>query len=255
MIDGSTKSLAYKAFCNHFQYIWECDSTLDFEDVAYCEKDKRPIFIRKPEQIHTSSKIERLKHLPSHNIDWEHRSRQLYQVVNSLCPIVSPVDVPEVGFLGAAWDQKSNGSYGPCEPALILEDLFKRGFEKLDRVRVAVLRSELGSSLSRSLFELMNASTFSIVVLTKEIEDKYCKPNVYVELGYLLHKNKGNRTFIICEKGMDFATDIQDNTYLLFSRSRPQALDEMKRVYHELLHAMWRTGIISRTTMDELRKE
>lgn len=255
MIDGSEKCPAYDVFCNHFRYIWECDSTFDYDDVAYCEKDKRPVFIRKPEKLLTASKVERLKRLPTANIDWDLRSRQMLQVVNSICPIVSPVDEPEVGFLAAAWEQKPDGSHGPCEPASILEDLFKRGFEKLNRIRVAVLRSELGSSLSRSLFELMNASTFSIIVLTKEIENKFCKPNVYIELGYLLNKNKGRRTFIVSEREMEFVTDIQDITYLTFSKSSPQSPDEMKRVYKELLTAMWRAGIISKTTLDTLNKD
>lgn len=254
MVDARSNRTAYDAFCNHFQYIWECDSTLDYHDVAYRETSKRTVFIRKPEKTQTSNKIERLKRTPSQGIDWELRSRQIHQVVNSICPIVAPVDLPEVGFLAAAWEQKHDSSYGPCEPALMLEESFKRGFEKIEHVQVAVLRSELGASLSRSLFELMNASTFSIIILTKEIEDRFCKPNVYIELGYLLQKNKGHRTYIVAERGMDFATDIQDITFLPFNRTRPQSLDEMRRIYKELLQAMWRTGIISKSTLDKLNQ-
>lgn len=254
MLDDHKNNTAYSGFCNHFQYIWECDSTLDYRDVAYRERSKRTVFIRKPEKILTSHKIERLKRTQCKGIDWELRSRQIHQVVNSICPIVAPVDRPEVGFLAAAWEQKPDSSYGPCEPAMMLEEAFNRGFEKVEQVQVAVLRSELGASLSRSLFDLMNASTFSIVILTKEIEDRFCKPNVYIELGYLLQKNKGLRTYIVAERGMDFATDIQDITFLPFTRTRPQSLDEMRRIYRELLQSMWRTGIISKSTLDKLNQ-
>jgi hypothetical protein len=252
MVNGQRNQTAYLALCNHFQYIWECDSTLDYADVAYKERGKRLIFIKKPEKISTTAKIERLQHTVSSPIDWEARSRHLYRLVNSICPLVPPVDRPEVGFLAAAWEQKSDSSHGPCEPALMLEEEFKRGFEKVDDIQVAVLRSELGSSLTHSLFDLMSASTFGIVVLTKEIVEKICTPNVYIELGYLLRKNKWSRTFIVAERGVEFPSDIQGFTFLPFNRTRPQSQDEMRRIYRELLLSMKRVGIISKPTLDKL---
>jgi len=259
MLDGNNHSNAYEAFCNHFRCIWECDSTLDYDDVAYRGDRKRTLLIRKPEKLLTAHKIARLKSLNSQKeeIDWERRELQLYQLVNSLCPIVASVDAPERGFLAAAWEPKSDGSTAPCEPAMMLEELFAQGFEKVnrDRVRVVVLQSELGTSLSRSLFGAMDASTFSIIVLTKELAEQFCRANVYVELGYLLHKNKRARTFIVVEDGMNCPTDIGDITFLRFNRTKPyQSREEMRRIYKELLKAMLRARIINRNTFDDLNK-
>jgi hypothetical protein len=255
MIDGSDHNCAYEAFCNHFRYIWECDSTLDCDDVVERPTELSRVYIRKPEQLQTASKVERLRKSASgarNKVDWELRSRQFLQVINSICPIVAPADDPEVGFLAAPWAEKRGGGSDLCEPALRLEDLFKRGFEKVPDIRVSVLRSELGTSLSTSLFNMMNSSTFSIIVLTKETAEGYCKPNVYIELGYLLHKNKGRRTFIVAERGVVFPADIQDMTVLFFERTTPQSQDEMQRIYAELLQGMARAGIISSTTLEIL---
>jgi hypothetical protein len=259
MIDGGEQGSAYEAFCNHFRCIWECDSTLDYADVAYRRDRVRTVIIRKPEKLLTSHKIARLKSLNNQNeeIDWERRELQLYQLVNSLCPIVASVDAPERGFLAAAWEPKNNGGTAPCEPAAMLEELFEQGFERVnrDRVRVVVLQSELGASLSRSLFGSMDASTFGIIVLTKEIEEQFCRANVYVELGYLLHKNKRARTFILIEEGMNCPTDIGDITFLTFKRTKPyQSREEMKRIYKELLRAMMQARIINRNTFDDLNE-
>jgi hypothetical protein len=258
MIDGSNHCVAYEAFCNHFRCIWECDSTLDYPDVVNQAHGKRNINIIKPEDLRPSHKIARLKALPARNdekIDWERRGNQMYQLVNNLCPIVASVNTPERGFLAAAWEPKGGCSTGPCEPALMLEELFQQGFEKVTPkpVRIAILRSELGDSLSRSLFGSMDLSTFSIILLTKEIEETFCKPNVYLELGYLLHKNKKGRTFIVAEDGMSFPTDIRDTTYLRFKRTKPyQSRAEMKRVYKELLRALRRAHIIDEDTFNGL---
>ena len=249
-LDGRVSQEGYETFCNHFQYIWECDSTLDYEDVAYQEPGKRTVFIRRPDKVLTTHKIERLKHLPVDNVDWDRRSSQLRHLVNAICPLVAPVDQPEVGFLAAAWEPKPDGSHNICEPAAMLEDFFKRDLGKVDHVRVAVLRGELGQSLSGALFDLMNASTFSIIVLTKAIEGKYCRPNVYIELGYLLHKNKAAKTFVIAENGVELSADIQDVIYLPFQREGPQFQFEMKRVYKKLLLAMCKAGIMSRSTVE-----
>lgn len=252
MIDQERQASSYKAFCNHFQYVWECDSTMEYEDVAYQEKGKRPIFIRKPEKIQSAHKVQRLRSSLDVDLDWEARERQLRQVVRKICPIVGPVDEPEVGFLAASWESQPDGSSDLCEPARLLEDLFNRDFRDRKNVRVAVLRGALGSSLSRSLFDLMDASTFSIIVLTKEIEKKFCKPNVYVELGYLLNKNGSQRTFIVAESGIDVVSDLQDFVYLSFTRREDNLSYEVGRIYKEILMAMWRAGIISKITLDSL---
>jgi hypothetical protein len=257
MIDGADRNAAYEAFCNHFRYIWECDSTLDYDDVVERPAELSTIYIRKPEQLQTASKVERLRNSPAggrNKVDWELRSRQFLQVINSICPIVAPADDPEVGFLAAPWEQKRTGLSDLCEPALMLEDFFKRGFEKVPDIRVGVLRSELGASLSSSLFNMMNSSTFSVVVLTKETAEGYCKPNVYIELGYLLHKNKGRRTFIVAEKGVVVPTDIADITILHFERTSPQSREEMEVIYKQLLQSMAHNGVISSTTLDIINR-
>lgn len=259
MIDGSDHCSAYEAFCNHFRCIWECDSTLEYLDVVRLGKGTGMVIIRKPQKLKTTHKIARLKTLPTTGkIVWRRRTKQLYRLVNSLCPIVPAVDAPEMGFLAAAWEMRS-GRAAPCEPASMLAGLFRSGFDKLtnpERVRVAVLQSEIGSNLPTTLFSLMDTSTFSIIMLTKEIEDRYCKPNVYIELGYLLHKNKRSRTFIVVEDGTSFPTDLQHIIYLPFKRTRPhQDFEEMKRVYKELLRAMMSAHIINDDTFDDLNQD
>ncbi len=258
MIDGSDHCNAYEAFCNHFRVIWECDSTLDYADVACQDRDTVMVIIREPVKLKTAHKIARLKSLPSEGIDWERRGRQLYQLVNDLCPLVPSVDAPERGFLAAAWEAK-DGRIVPCEPAKMLARMFRRGFEKLpnpDSVRVTLMQGQLGSDLPRSLFNLMDSSTFSIIMLTKEIADKFCNPNVYIELGYLLHRNRRNRTFIVVENGMNPPSDLQHIIFSTFDRTSPhQSPEEMKKVYRELLRAMMRARIINRDTFDDLNKE
>lgn len=258
MIDGSEHCSTYEAFCNHFRVIWECDSTLDYNDVACQDKGTVTVIIRKPEKLRTSHKIARLKSLPSKGMDWERREVQLYRIVNDLCPIVASVDTPERGFLAAAWETK-DGRMAPSEPAKMLARLFRSGFEKLtnpDSVRVSLMQGQIGSNLPSSLFTLMDSSTFSIIMLTKEIEDSVCKPNVYIELGYLLHKNKRERTFMVVENGMSFPTDLQHIIFSTFDRTRPhQSLEEMRKVYKELLRAMMKPRIINKDTFDDLNKE
>lgn len=250
MIDGSNNCVAYQAFCNHFRVIWECDSTLDYDDVAPPKDGATTVIIKKPENLDTSHKTERLKtlyktkHLKARSsrdkkINWERRARQLHQLVTDLCPILPPVDDPEVGFLAAAWEPKKDGSTGPCVPSLILEEMFSDAFESLNRnVRVNILQGGLGASLSGSLFGFMDTSTFSIILLTKEIEEKFCKPNIYFELGYLLHKNKKGRTFIVLEEKTSPPSDLSDIIFTQFKRGKPQPIDEMKRVCKELLEAI-----------------
>jgi hypothetical protein len=257
MIDGSSKDcVAYKAFCNHFRVVWECDSTLPYQDVAEKPEGTTTVIIKKPENLDTSNKINRLKKLRSKSNPLEkERAGQLHRLVNKLCPIIKRVDAPEFGFLAAAWEKKKDGSTGPCVPALILEEMFDEGFKSLGRrrkVRVTVLQSTLGSSVSRALFNLMNESTFSIILLTKEIEGKYCKPNVYIELGYLLRENKEGRAFIVVEDGTDFPADVRDITITHFRRRKSQPIDEMKRVCAELLKGMNDAGIINENTFKYL---
>ena len=251
MLDEQESAEPYQAFCNHFQYIWECDSTMECDDVLYQERGKTTLFIKRPEKVQCDMKVKRLRQLRPTGVDWEVRAKQFHQVVANVCPIVGPVDMPEVGFLAAAWEKKPDGTQGLCEPASYLEDLFKASFDDRDDIRVTVLRGELGTTLSRNLFEKLNASSFGIVVLTREIEETYCRPNVYIELGYLLNKNKGQRTFIVADAEMNLATDIQDFIYLPFRARGPQLRHEMQRVYKQLLVNMWQAGIISKSTLDD----
>ena len=257
LIEGGNGNSGYEAFCNHFRYIWECDSTLDYDDVVERPAELSTIYIRKPEQLQTASKVERLRNSPAgeqNKVDWEARSRQFLQVIKSICPMVPPADDPEVGFLGASWEEKRDGSSDLCEPALMLEHLFKRGFEKVPELRVSVLRSEVGASLSSSLFSMMNSSTFSIIVLTRETPEGYCKPNVYIELGYLLHKNKWQRTYIVAEKGVAVPTNIADITPLYFEKETPHLLEEMRRIYKLLLQGMARNGVITSAELDLINR-
>lgn len=257
MIDGSDGNCAYEAFCNHFRYIWECDSTLDYDDVVEHSRKLSTIHIRKPENLKTTTKVGRLRNSAfeeQSDIDWEHRARQFFRVVNNICPIIAPVDAPEVGFLAAPWAKKRGGDDDICEPARMLESFFKQAVEKVPDFLLRVLRSELGTSLSSSLFGMMDSSTFSIIVLTKETDDGYCKPNVYIELGYLLHKNKARRTFIVAEKGVVFPSDIQDITVLDFERTDPQSQEEMQRIYARLLQSMAQAGIITTSMLEKLNK-
>jgi len=254
MIDGTRRSSAYQAFCNHFRVIWECDSTLSHDDVTETPKGMNTVLIRVPEKLDTANKAKRLRELGSFDDHWEkERKGQLYRLVNRLCPIIRPVDEPELGFLAAAWEKKRDDSYGPCIPALILNAMFRDAFESVvHKVRVKVLQGDLGESLSRSLFGLMDAATFSIVLLTKEIDEKYCKPNVYFELGYLLNKNRTRRTLIVVEEGMHFPTDLSDVINTHIRRNNPQSIDEMKRVFRKLAEAMERVHIINENTLREL---
>jgi predicted nucleotide-binding protein len=96
----------------------------------------------------------------------------------------------------------------------------------------------------------MDRSTFSIVVLTG---DGYCKPNVFIELGYLLHKNKWRRTFIVAERGIELPTDIADNVCLDFDKTAPLK-DEMERIYLKLLDSMAKAKIITTQTLETLRR-
>jgi hypothetical protein len=257
MIDGSDRSSAYQAFCNHFRVIWECDSTLGYDDVIEIPKGMGAVIIKRPEKLDPTNKAKRLKELGSFDDAWEKKRKgQLYRLVNRLCPIIRPVDEPEWGFLAAAWEQKRDGNHGPCIPALILAEMFSDAFPSLDRdVRVSVLQTDLGESLSRTLFGLMDASTFSIILLTKEIEGKYCKPNVYFELGYLFNKNRTRRTLIVVEEGMHFPTDLSDVISTHIRRSNPQSIDEMKRVFRKLLENMERANIINENTLKELLED
>jgi hypothetical protein len=134
MIDGSDGNDAYEAFCNHFRYIWECDSTLDYEDVVEHSRGLHTVRIRRPENLRASTKVERLRSTTGaarNDVDWEQRASQFLQVVNNICPIIPPVDAPEVGFLAAPWAQKRAGGADLCEPASRLEEFFQRAFENV----------------------------------------------------------------------------------------------------------------------------
>ena len=120
VIDGGDGNCAYEAFCNHFRYIRECDSTLDYDDVVEHSRELSTIHIRKPENLQTATKVRRLRGgaaAARNDIDWELRSRQFLQVIDNICPIIAPVDAPEVGFLAASWEEKRRGGADLCEPA------------------------------------------------------------------------------------------------------------------------------------------
>ncbi len=255
---NSTESgKAYSAFCNHFRYLWECDSTLDYMDVIDQEPEIGPVSVRRPGKIRHINKTNRLRGKKSdegkrRDSDyWESYSKNLSRIVDRICPIVGRVDFPEVGFLAAAWEER-DGAAGLCEPAGLLDDYFRHDFGGRDDVRVTVLRGEMGQLLSQELFQSLEASTFGIIILTKDIEDRFCKPNVYIELGYLLRHNGPDRTFVIAETGVEIGSDLSNLFYTPFDRDPARLRVEMTRIYCAIIRAMNRSGVISPATRDRI---
>lgn len=248
---------AYDSFCNHFRYIWECDSTLEFSDVIDQTLEISPVSVKRPGKVRHENKALRLRSSRSLEQDvqdpsyWESYQKNLLRIVDRICPIVGRVDFPEVGFLAAAWEER-DGVSALCEPASLLDDYFRQDFGSRDDVRVTVLRGEMGQLLSQELFQSLEASTFGIAVLTKDILEKFSKPNVYIELGYLLRHNGPDRTFVIAESGVEIGSDLANMFYSPFNRDPSRLRVEMTRIYCSIVRAMRRSGVISRETHDRI---
>lgn len=254
LIDANEDKPAFEAFCNHFQYVWECDSTLDYGDVAHQEKGKRPVFIRKPEKLLTNEKIDRLRTggAKKSKQEWDRYSKRLLRIVDRICPIVGQVDQPEVGFLSAAWEDKHDGSIGLSEPAELIDQFFKEDFHNEEQVRVSFLMGGMGESFQRDLFAKLDSSTFGIIIVTKETDDGYCKPNIYTELGYLMRKNKLERTFIAAEIGVELGSNLSNQIISRFERRENNMKYVMMPIYKDILKAMYANGIISEDTLTKV---
>ena len=67
--------------------------------------------------------------------------------------------------------------------------------------------------MSKQVYDSLDASEAAIVLLTKDacIEDtSFSRPNIYIELGYLLKQVGRENVLIIAENGVYIPTDIQD---------------------------------------------
>lgn len=252
----------FDVFCNHFQYIWQCDSTLDYGDVVKetCPPFEPPrkgfrrltsVVVQKPAKVEGSSKRARLEELTAkHETElpagfWERCQTLLTRLVTNVCPMVRSVPANEVGFIVGPWVTDKDGRSDLCPPAKQLFDWLMKHFGRKEEesfeqeFKVEVVNAALGENIHEEVFTRLNRATFGIVVLTKGYKDGTCPPNVYTEMGYLLRKNGRGRTFIILDDMVSVGSDLET----LVRGSLDQK--NLRSVYIDVVKALLGKGIVT----------
>ncbi len=223
----------YLAFEDNFRYLWELDVTMDYEDATYYQKGKPHTMskIKKPSEVFFEEKARNiLKYNPKLTIEEAHQWKSCaHRVLDRFCANLLPTPGSDSLFLACSWTKGASGQSRPNKNAIELSNMLQDDFSlgrdsKIPLMSVHIMEAVTTDFLSRQLYSTLNAATIGLILLTKDIQTNdgmwLSKPNVYHELGYLLHKFGIERLIIIAEDKKLITANIHDIPYKIFERNK-----------------------------------
>ena len=249
--DNST----FLAFEDHFRYIWDLDVTMDCEDATEYKAGISESLsrIKSPDQVKYTAKLQRLQ---SQNPDvtnkedfkvWQSR---ITKIMNRFCANLYPTPASESIFISCSWEKNS--------PKKLAQELYNDLHKDLcNKVgipvsSVKILNADLGKLLAPELYRTMEDATIGIVILTKDIKSEdnkfFSKPNVYHELGYMMHHLTREKTMILAEDGVEIPSNIQDIIKLNFTT------DKLCLRYADIIDKIQTTMLLDEQVVLEIKK-
>ena len=230
----------FKAYEDHFRYLWDLDVTLDCQDATKYAKN-RPRSLSKiipPQQIDYESKAKKIlendsKLTTSEAIKWKNSARR---ILNRYTADLSPNPASESIFVTCSWTKGEDGTSAPNKYAEYLAATLQKDFTtsmNTPLISVRIMQAVPAEFLSAQLYINLEDSTLAIILLTKDIQSTdgnyYSKPNVYHELGYLMKHLGRDKITILSEKGVIIPSNIQDIPRFEFET------DKIELIYLDLI--------------------
>ncbi|MCP3918626.1 MAG: nucleotide-binding protein, partial [bacterium] len=223
---------AFALFCDHFRYIWECDTTLDAPDAIRVERDgPRVLPPAEVDYAHKANRISLIQPTPPSATDVANYGRAARRILQGHCPPVRPVVQAELAFIACSWSSREDEPSTPANDARRLQRLLE-GYlgeqnGKKARVNTRLIFAPPGKDLGAMIFGALRDSTIGIVVLSPEIsvqtEDGelwLARPNVYHELGYLMAQLGQERTFMFVERRVQAPSNVGGITHIPYSEDK-----------------------------------
>ncbi len=230
-IESDENRSAFEGIEDHFRYLWDHDTTLDCEDATYYQPGvpNSLMQIRPPSQIDFSKKAARLRSRNKHVSEEElnHWRFVVTRLFNRFC--IDPVPAPssESLFIACSWEKSKDQRHVPNRSARqvfeYLEEDFGFGLEK-PLLAIHIMEAATGDFLTRQLYARLQQSTLAIILLTMDITsttgERFTRPNVYHELGYLMRHLESQRLLVLCEEGITVPSNIHDLVRVDFPSSK-----------------------------------
>lgn len=175
--------------------------------------------IRPPRQIDFSKKAARLQRRNKHVSEEElnHWRFVVTRILDRFC--IDPIPAPssESLFIACSWEKSKDQRHVPNRSARevfeYLEEDFGYGIEK-PLLEINIMEAATGDFLTRQLYARLQQSTLAIILLTMDISsttgERFTRPNVYHELGYLMRHLESQRLLVLCEEGVNVPSNIHD---------------------------------------------
>ncbi|MDZ7269635.1 MAG: nucleotide-binding protein [candidate division KSB1 bacterium] len=222
---------AFAGLEDHFRYLWDHDTTLDCEDATYYQPGVPNSLrqIRPPRQIDFSKKAARLQRRNKHVSEEElnHWRFVVTRIFDRFC--IDPVPAPnsESLFIACSWEKSKDQRHVPNRSARqvfeYLEEDFGFGIEK-PLLEIHIMEAATGDFLTRQLYARLQQSTLAIILLTMDITsttgERFTRPNVYHELGYLMRHLEALRLLVLCEEGVNVPSNIHDLVRVDFTTNK-----------------------------------
>ncbi len=243
-----------KLFEDNFRYLWQNDVTIVEEDAIEI-KNGRP-YILPPQNIRYQYKSRNIrKELSESNkqkketdidkLEQKWLSYVKHHLVYRFCDKSLFQKIPENIFITCSWITDN----GMSSPHPIAEEIKKFFFECIGK-DAQILKASTENTINEQVYGSLNESEIAVVLLTKDICDKnghnYSKPNVYIELGYLLKHVKRENLFIIAESGVNIPSDIQD--ILRFNYS-----DSIYTILPEIINNLLKIHLLTPENIQDLK--
>lgn len=220
-IERDENNDAFEGIEDHFRFLWDLDTTLDCEDATnYQSKVPNSLMrIKSPRQIDFSKKAERLRRRNPQITENEvnHWRFVVTRLFDRFCIDLVPTPNSESLFIACSWEKSKDQRFVPNRSARqmfsFLDEDFGFGLEK-PLISVNIMEAASGDFLTRQLYARLQQSTLAIILLTMDISgvngERFTKPNVYHELGYLMRHLEARRLLVVCEEGVNVPSNIHD---------------------------------------------
>lgn len=240
---------AFSAYEDHFRYLWDLDLTLFCEDATHYEPGSsgtlgklKPIAQVDFEQKASVIEKRNPKHTDQELGNWKFRAAQQLSKI-TIEPTLGPGS--ESLFITCAWDTKEDGTPAPNVYAERLRYMLEKDFS--NALPAVILKAPVATYLTQQLYQSLDRTTLSVVLLTPSIKDEdgkvYCRPNIYHELGYLMRQLGSRRVFIAKSSQVAIPSNIQDS----IRGSMPN--DKVELMYADLLEWLGRVSWLSPGTV------
>lgn len=223
-LEKNSSAECFSSFEDHFRYLWGLDVTMDRDDVIH--RNGLTVTINQPNEIKYKHKARRIRAKSPNLSDaqeevWKYR---VYCSFTNFCGEFFTAPPRERLFISCNWYDTEEGAIDYDENVQKLKKILDHDFNDGD-IRVLdifIVRAPAGKGLAKELYEALKKSSIGIVFLTEKIrcnnEQIYASPNVYHELGYLMHHLGEGRIIILREKGVEITANMQDVSRIDFKK-------------------------------------